>query len=203
MSRKLLILLFLTSFVGLAFRGVGLHQVKVVFDGDTIQLQSGERVRYFGIDTPELGDVPQFMAVEARQRNLELVAGKRVRLEADETLKDRHGRRLAYVFLENGDMVNALLVREGLAHVLVSGPQARHFSALLENQRSAMKEGVGIWSREGSGAGGAYMGNTRSYVFHRPDCVRAGEISRHNRRPFHTRRSAFWEGFHPCTICRP
>lgn len=200
--RRLLILLLLTAFVGVSFRGGEFHKVKTVFDGDTILLQTGQKIRYFGIDTPEMGEVPEFMALEARHTNLQLVAGKKVRLEFDEVLQDRHGRKLAYVFLENGAMVNSSLVRRGLAHVHVNGPAARYFSVLLENQRVAMEEGIGIWSKKRSPEG-TYLGNVRSYVFHRPDCTKAREISRHNRTSFQDRRSAFWEGYHPCSICRP
>jgi len=202
MRRKTLIALFLTAFFGLSLASSSFH-VRFVFDGDTIQLQNGEKVRYLGIDTPEMGEPVEFMAEEARQMNLRLVAGKRVSLEYDREREDRHGRKLAYVFLENGEMINLLLLRKGLAHVLVTGPDLKHFSALLENQRIAMKESIGIWSREFRDPHADVLGNTRSFIFHKPDCIRGKEISRRNRRTFQNRRSAFWEGFHPCRICTP
>jgi micrococcal nuclease len=202
-KRRRVLLLLLVAFVGLSFRGAGYYGVKTIFDGDTILLQNGDKIRYFGIDTPEMGEVPQFMAVEARQRNRQLVAEKRVRMEFDQVTRDRYGRRLAYVFLESGEMINAILLREGLAHVLVNGPEARYFSLLLANQRLAMGEKIGIWSRENVSREKSYIGNTRSYVFHRPGCARAREISRRNRNPFPDRLSAFREGFHPCSVCKP
>lgn len=202
MRKKNLFLLFLAAFLGLSFVSSSFH-VRTVFDGDTIQLQSGEKVRYLGIDTPEMGAAPEFMAEEARQMNRRLVAGKRVRLEFDRERQDRHGRKLAYVYLENGEMINIILLRNGLAHVLVTGPDLTHFSVLLENQRLAMNESIGIWSREARDPKTAVLGNTRSFIFHRPGCIRGKEISRRNRQIFQDRRSAFWEGFHPCRICSP
>lgn len=202
MRRKNLFLLFLAAFLGLSFTPSSFH-VRTVFDGDTIQLQSGEKVRYLGIDTPEMGEAVQFMAQEALEMNRRMVAGKRVRLEFDREREDRYGRKLAYVFLENGEMINTLLLRNGLAHVLVTGPGLNRFSVLLENQRLAMNEGIGIWSREALDPQAVVLGNTRSFIFHKPDCDRGKEISQRNRKVFQNRRSAFWEGFHPCRICRP
>ena len=66
MRRKTLIALFLAAFFGLSFASSSFH-VRFVFDGDTIQLQNGEKVRYLGIDTPEMGEPVEFMAEEARQ----------------------------------------------------------------------------------------------------------------------------------------
>jgi micrococcal nuclease len=202
MRLKKIIALFLAAFFGLSFASSSFH-VKTVFDGDTVQLENGDKVRYLGIDTPEMGEAPEFMAEEARLMNRRLVAGKKVRLEFDREREDRHGRKLAYVFLENGEMVNLLLLRKGLAHVLVTGPGLNRFSVLLENQRMAMKESIGIWGREVRDPNAAVLGNTRSFIFHKPDCDRGKEISRRNRKVFQNRRSAFWEGFHPCRICTP
>jgi len=200
MRRKNLLALLFAAFFGLSFASSS-ALVRIVFDGDTVQLQTGEKVRYLGIDTPEMGDVPEFMAEEARQLNRRMVAGKRVRLEFDRESEDRHGRKLAYVFLENGDMVNILLLQKGLAHILAPGPDLKYFSLFLENQRKAMKEGVGIWSRED--ARDPVFGNTRSFIFHRPECDRGKETSKRNRKFFSNRISAFWEAYHPCRICKP
>lgn len=93
------------------------ERTKAVYDGDTILLKNGMKVRYLGIDAPEMGyeteDPPERMAPEARDLNRLLVGNRRVRLEFDEIREDRYGRALAYVFLEGGEMVNALLVRKG------------------------------------------------------------------------------------------
>jgi len=91
-----------------------------VIDGDTIEVSiAGEsyKVRYIGIDTPELDDKrPKFCALaqEATRYNRELVKGKTVRLEKDISETDQYGRLLRYVYV--GDIfVNAELVRQGLA----------------------------------------------------------------------------------------
>lgn len=96
--------------------------VAEVFDGDTIKLNTGEIVRYIGIDTPELHEkkagrwenVDEPFAREAYLLNKSLVQGKRVQLVFDKEEKDRYGRLLCYVFAGNV-FVNERLLREGLA----------------------------------------------------------------------------------------
>src|SRR3989338_7463066 len=76
--------------------------VKRVIDGDTIELENGEKVRYIGIDTPETLDPRkpiQCFGKEAAQKNRELVEGKPVWLTKDITDKDKYGRSLRYVYL--------------------------------------------------------------------------------------------------------
>ena len=66
-------------------------------DGDTIEvnvLGTLYRVRYTGIDTPEVGD---WGADEATQLNTQLAAGRTIRLEKDVSETDRFGRPLRYV----------------------------------------------------------------------------------------------------------
>ncbi|RLF53489.1 MAG: hypothetical protein DRN37_11570 [Thermoplasmata archaeon] len=119
---KIIFIIILAS-VCLSLTRAGYHRVKFVYDGDTILLDNKEKVRYLGINSPEIdhkGGKSEFMAHAARNSNLEFVKGKRVSLEFDKEKKDRYGRLLAYVFLENGDMVNALLIRKGMAHVLLN-----------------------------------------------------------------------------------
>jgi len=120
--------------------------VQRVVDGDTIVLAGGERVRYVGIDTPEATGVSEFFGPEATEANRRLVAGRRVRLERDVSDRDRFDRLLRYLYVD-GVMVNAELVREGFARVLVYPPDTRYttcFSALEEEAREA---GRGLWGR--------------------------------------------------------
>jgi micrococcal nuclease len=180
--------------------------VKQVYDGDTLALSTGEQVRYVGVDTPEIdhqGGKSDFMAHEARALNAKLVQGKPVRLEFDQERNDQHGRLLAYVFLENGDMVNDLLVKRGLARVLPKPPNLKYFSMLLDSQRQAMAERVGIWQKEPEQPERFYIGNSDSYRFHRPSCPFGKTISGRHRVRFESGYKACWEGYSPCRQCKP
>ena len=201
-----IILIIILATVCLSLTAAGYHRVRFVYDGDTILLDNKNKVRYLGINSPEIdhkGGKSEFMAHAARHSNLELVKGARVSLEFDKEKKDRYGRLLAYVFLENGEMVNALLVRKGMAHVLLNNQGLKYEDLLLDYQRKAMKEKLGIWSRPFKVQEKFYLGNRNSYRFHRPDCRFAKKISRKNGVRFKSRYDAFREGYSPCKRCMP
>jgi len=206
MERKHLAVVFIIALLSLAFAHHCHHAVKHVVDGDTILLETSEQVRYLGIDAPEFGHdgVPnEFMAVESRRFNYSMVSKSRVYLEFDQERKDHHRRLLAYVFLENGDMVNALLVKKGLARVLAVKPNLKYFQLLLDSQRAAMTEKVGLWSKASEKPEPYYVGRHKSYRFHRPSCPFGKEIPPANLVKFSDSRQAYWEGFSPCRRCKP
>ena len=124
--------------------------VEHVFDGATVLLADGRRIRYIGIDTPELdstSDKTRRLAREAHELNSQLVDGKSVRLEFDVETKDRYARTLAYVW--TGDVfVNAELVREGLARAKVYGRNMRYAEEFERLEEIARTEGKGLWADE-------------------------------------------------------
>lgn len=82
--------------------------VRRVVDGDTIELSTGQRLRYIGIDTPETNG--GCFSLEAKLANEQLVLNKPVRLEKDVSETDRYGRLLRYVWVGE-TFVNDQLVR--------------------------------------------------------------------------------------------
>ncbi len=123
--------------------------VSRVVDGDTIDLESGERVRYIGMDTPETVDprrTVQCFGKEASERNKELVVGKKVRLEKDVSETDRYGRLLRYVYLEDGTFVNVELVKEGYARALTISPDVAKSSLFVAAARRAREEQKELWA---------------------------------------------------------
>ena len=206
MKFKILIGALIFCFYSLSIADSSSFVVGYVYDGDTVVLTTGEQVRYLGIDAPEMGRKGaenDFMALESRNYNLHLVRNARLRLEFDEQRRDRHGRLLAYVFIENGEMVNLLLVRKGLAHVLAVKPNMKYFNLLLDGQRQAIMEKLGIWSKLPEKAESHYAGNRNSFRFHSPGCSLGKKISPSNLIRFDSRENAFWEGFSPCRRCKP
>jgi endonuclease YncB( thermonuclease family) len=122
--------------------------VRVVFDGDTIDVATVGRVRLLGIDAPEIGhrfDTTAPFGREAKERLTSLIAHGWVRLEYDRKREDVYDRQLAYVLLEDGTFVNALLVREGLARVSTRVPLAR-LDELRRAEADARDHRRGIWS---------------------------------------------------------
>ena len=124
-----------------------------VIDGDTIELADGEHVRYIGMDTPEMRPVEAY-AKAATEANRELVEHETVRLVMDVEERDRYGRVLAYVYVDDL-FVNAELVRRGLAQVATYPPNVRHQDLFLQLQREARESGRGLWANQGANEEGA------------------------------------------------
>lgn len=180
--------------------------VTQVKDGDSLVTDTGADVRLLGIDAPELekeGRPAQFLAHKARAVLDELIRGKRVRLEYDQLRYDHYGRLLAYVFLPDLTLVNAEMLRRGLAHVYLHPPNFRYRETLLDAQREALEARRGVWQRALTQDEPYYLGNRHSLRFHRPDCPQAAKIAAANRLRLDSLRQAYLQGFSPCRSCRP
>jgi micrococcal nuclease len=139
-----------------------LFTVSEVIDGDTFRLQNGEKVRLLGIDTPEKYDSDKLerdSEKSGKDKNTimklgtisadyakKLVEGKKVYLEKEPggDDRDRYGRLLRYVYLEDGTFVNAKIIRDGYANVY-----DRHPLSVTEKfkqyEREARDNNRGLW----------------------------------------------------------
>ncbi|MDD3311332.1 thermonuclease family protein [Pseudodesulfovibrio sp.] len=119
-----------------------------VIDGDSLVLEIGGRsreVRLIGIDAPEHG---QEYGIQARCEAMRLCYGQPLRVEYDKRRKDRYGRLLAYVY--TGDkLLNAEMVRAGLALAVRYEPNVRHEDALREAELEARARRRGFWTHGG------------------------------------------------------
>jgi micrococcal nuclease len=118
--------------------------VEKVIDGDTIVVDTDERIRYIGVDSPELGEA---FYEEARDFQKKVVLGSRVQIApCKEEPRDDYGRTLAFVRKGNVD-VGEQLLRQGLARTLFIGPCGRAVSKRYRIvERGAFLSGLGIWS---------------------------------------------------------
>jgi len=119
-----------------------------VIDGDTIELEDGRRVRYIGIDTPEISHPTQGQecyGLEATIRNQQLVEGKIVELQKGIENEDQYGRLLRYVYVD-GVFVNAQLIAEGFAYASSYGPEKRYQQVFTQLQQYSKLLGRGLWS---------------------------------------------------------
>ena len=122
--------------------------VQRAVDGDTVLLVGGRRVRYIGMDTPELHHPRKPVrayAREAMEFNRRLVEGKQIRLEFDVDRRDKYNRLLAYVYLPDGTFVNAELVRQGYAQLLTIPPNVKYADLFLKCQKEAREAKRGLW----------------------------------------------------------
>ncbi len=129
---------------------IEIGNVTYVTDGDTIKVNvSGiiQTVRYIGIDTPETkypGRPVECFGPEADAYNRQLVLGKTVRLEKDQSNTDRYNRLLRYVYVGT-DMVNEALVREGYATAVSYPPDTRYQDRFQQAETLAKAEDKGLW----------------------------------------------------------
>ena len=121
-------------------------RVTQVIDGDTVIIEGGYRVRYIGIDTPEIYPQREAFGREAWQANRRLVEGKEVRLERDVSETDKYGRLLRYVYVDD-TFVNAELVKQGLAWAKAYPPDTKYQDYLQRMEAEARGAGRGMWAK--------------------------------------------------------
>jgi micrococcal nuclease len=132
------------------------YKVTKVTDGDTLHIDldgTDERVRLIGINTPETVDPRtsvQCFGKEASDRMKDLAGGKNVRLEYDDSqsLRDTYGRLLAYVYLEDGEMLNRKMIAEGYAYEYTYLTPYKYQSEFRQLQNLARTSGRGLWGTD-------------------------------------------------------
>lgn len=129
-----------------------------VYDGDTMTLASGDKVRLRGANTPELRPAEAY-AVEAREATKALCLNQEATLTYGAVARDGYGRLLAGVECQGQDL-SLHLVELGLAHVFLIPPEDRDPAPLLAAQQAARSARRGIWSTE------SYQGTLHFTSFH-------------------------------------
>lgn len=137
---------FVCSFAAVLFA----EKVRYVIDGDTFILENNQRVRMIGIDAPEVGHRKygkrsEPFGNEAKRYLRQLIEKKDVALKPGEEPFDRFGRRLAYVYLEDGTFVNRKMVEDGYAETFRAFPFSFK-NEFKELEHKAKTEKRGMWS---------------------------------------------------------
>ena len=124
------------------------YEVIRVIDGDTVELKNGERLRYNDIDTPETvhpSKPVECYGPQASAKNKDLVEGEIILVELGNPEKDRYGRLLGYVYVDDL-FVNAELVRGGYAEVNSYGNPGSKFNELIQIENKAKSKPTGLWA---------------------------------------------------------
>lgn len=131
----------------------GEYEVVSVTDGDTFEINyngTKTKVRLIGIDTPESvhpnSKKNNKYGEEASKHTKSLLERKTVKLEFDVSPRDKYGRLLAYVYLEDGEMLNEKLLKEGYAQVATYPPNVKYVENFKELQKEARENKVGFWA---------------------------------------------------------
>ncbi|MEO8785061.1 MAG: thermonuclease family protein [Candidatus Saccharimonadales bacterium] len=131
----------------------GLYRVSQFIDGDTFAVKMNgatEKIRFIGVDTPETHDprkAVQCFGKAASNFTQHIIGKQPIRLQADSlnTNRDRYNRLLRYVYLPNGTLLNAELIKQGYGFAYTSFP----FSKRVEFRRlqtEAQQSKKGLWS---------------------------------------------------------
>ncbi len=115
-----------------------------VEDGDTLMLESGEWVRLIGIDAPEKGEE---VYDDSKHKLEDLVLERKVVLEKDVSEKDKYGRLLRYVYVNN-ESVNVIMLEQGMARADFYEPDTKYQEEFLDAEMEARNNGLGIWRYE-------------------------------------------------------
>ena len=139
----------------LSFKKIPANVIRVV-DGDTINVRFKEelddgniyKVRLIGIDTPESKHIDKSKNTKEGQIAYEytkkMLEGKDIILEFDIAPKDKYGRFLAYVYLEN-ELYNKHLLDIGYAKIMTIQPNSKYVEIFKKAQKEARENNRGFW----------------------------------------------------------
>ena len=133
----------------------GPYSVTRTVDGDTIVVNIDgvdTKIRLIGIDAPESVHPDEEKNTEegriASEYTEKLLSDTDVYLEYDSEYRDAYDRVLAYVYLEDGRMVNEILLEEGMATVYTVPPNTKYSENFLAIQGKARKNCIGFWAEK-------------------------------------------------------
>ena len=121
-----------------------------VYDGDSLRLEDGRKLRLIGIDTPEFGrdgaeDRPGAAAARGRLQGLLEAQGGQVLLRPGREARDRYGRRLVHLYLPDGRNLVRQLLAEGLGFAVAVPPNLHHLDCYFDAEGQARFAGLGLW----------------------------------------------------------
>lgn len=125
-----------------------LVKVTRVVDGDTIEIETGQKVRLIGVNAPESVAPRKPVACfgkEASEFTKSELEGKFVMLEKDVSELDKYGRLLRYIYVDDV-MFNEKLVKQGFAMASTYPPDVKYKDKFLEAQKYARDNKLGLWN---------------------------------------------------------
>ena len=122
-------------------------EISKVIDGDSVALADGQQLRLIGINTPEI-KYQQPLSGEAKEFLQQLLADQKLYLQMGQEEKDRYGRLLGHLYLENGDSVEQLILERGLGFLVAIPPNLELLPCLQLARDEARKSKKGVWSKQ-------------------------------------------------------
>ena len=164
-------------------------RVDYVIDGDTLIMESREKIRFLGINTPEIRKshgglmqgVEQPWGRDAANYLKRLLTGKEVSLEFEGERTGKYGRLLAYVIMD-GENINLRLVRLGYARFNDYGKKIKYDREFRQVESRARVRNLGLWGGKGRfKAPVYYLAGREGEYFHKTNCPRLKAIPSRDR----------------------
>lgn len=192
------------------------YKVTYIVDGDTLDIDTGKRVRLICIDTPEKGE---YYYSEAKEYLSSLTLNQEVELIKDISETDRYDRLLRYIYLEDGSFVNEMLVENGYAKAYPYSPDTTLCPQIQNAEDRAKSNNLGIWAEQeeeeeeypsegdndcvllGCSVGTELVGSLNSDKYHKCSCRWAQKILPENLNCFESEEEAKSEGYVACGTC--
>ena len=123
------------------------HTITHVYDGDTVKLHDGRKVRLIGINTPELYPKKEPGAHQAVLELAQLLDAYefKVHLQLGKRKQDRYGRWLAHLFLADGTNVSAWMLRRGLGYWITVGKNESYLACYHSAEQFARRTQRNLW----------------------------------------------------------
>ena len=181
--------------------------VTQVVDGDTIRVGRGwknTKVRLLGVDTPETvhpDKTVEFFGHEASQFTKKTLTGEKVHLEFEPLNQiDTYGRLLAYIYLSDGTLFNAELIKRGYARVITRF-HFQYYDEFHNYEQEAIASGMGMWATKvknkqlPSEKVGKIIGNKKSKIYHLPGQAKYDKGKEENQVYFDSEKEAIKAGY--------
>lgn len=131
-------------------QGYPYYKVERVYDGDTVRLEDGRKIRLLGINTPEVQHRNQDAEAggeTAKRWLVDKLRNHKVRLVTDVEQTDKYRRTLAHLITENNEHINVQLVEIGLAAANIYPPNLLYADQLVAAGNWAEQAKRGIWQQ--------------------------------------------------------
>lgn len=127
-------------------------QVAHVYDGDTIKLVDGRKLRLIGINTPERGrdgkdDEPFYLVAKNQLQKIIKANNNQIKIVFGESKRDRYKRVLAHIFTMNNKNITAMLIKNGMGFTIAIPPNIQLLDCYQNAEHEAQKQKRGIWDQ--------------------------------------------------------
>ena len=146
-------------------------QVAHVYDGDTVKLLDGRKIRLIGINTPERGrdgkqDEPFYLTAKKQLQDIIRKNNNKIKIAFGKDKHDRYKRLLAHIFTSDDKNITATLIKNGMGFTIAVPPNIHLLNCYQNAEADAQKNKRGIWRHKFSRAINATSLNKSARGFH-------------------------------------